>query len=276
MRSFRNKVVVITGAGSGMGRAYAKAFAREGALLALNDFNPASLEETVALLRQQGCTQVYSQAFDVADEAAFAQFAAAVETALGKAHVIINNAGIEGAVQPVWLIPTSAYQRIMDINFYGVVHGTRAFLPQLIANGEGAVVNVSSIFGLVGTPNSADYCASKFAVRGFTEALMAELQDSPIRAYLVHPGGIDTNIAQKAQSSDFSERYLTTPPEAMAEHLLRCLRRGCVRVVYGKGAFKTWLGSRLLPLRWLSWLIWKELKPVTDTSAYPWVTKAPR
>ena len=165
MKTFKNKVVVITGAGSGMGRAYAMAFARLGAKLALNDYDREALGQSVALLPEPARSDCFHQAFDVADETAFAAFAAAVKQSLGNAHVIINNAGIEGAVKPIWAISKSEIERVMAVNFYGVVNGTRLFLPQLFANGEGAVINVSSVFGLIGTPSNSDYCASKFAVR---------------------------------------------------------------------------------------------------------------
>ena len=195
MKNFADKIVVITGAGSGMGRAYALEFARLGARLALNDFDAKGLAETLAMLPHAPAGAVYSEVFDVGDQAAVYAFAAAVQARLGNAHVVINNAGIAGGGRPVWLKDEAAYQRTMQVNFFGVVYGTRAFLPQLLANGEGAIVNVSSVFGLVGTPDASDYCAAKFAVRGFTESLMVELQQSPISVHLVHPGGVRTNIA---------------------------------------------------------------------------------
>ncbi len=269
MRDFENKIVVISGAGSGMGRAYAEAFGRRGAKLALNDVNPEGLAQTVALLRQQGVTHILEQVFDVADAAAFMAFATSVQEAFGPAHVVINNAGIEGAQKPAWALSEQELDRIMAVNFRGVVNGSRVFLPQLMSNQEGALVNVSSIFGLVGTPNSADYCASKFAVRGYTEALMVELQNSPIYAYLVHPGGIATNIVQKSAGQDFNARFLTTPPEAIAEHLIRCIGRRKLRIVFGNHALRTWLASWALPLKWRNAVLWRELKGVTDQTHYP-------
>lgn len=269
MKDFNNKRVVITGAGSGMGRAYALEFARLGARLALNDFDAKGLAETMALLRQAGVAEVLSRVFDVADRDAMFAFAAEVEAQLGPAHVIINNAGIEGSGKPAWATQERSYERVMGINFFGVLHGTRAFLPQLIANGEGAVVNVSSIFGLVGAPNHADYCASKFAVRGFSEALMAELQYSPISVHLVHPGGIATRIARQEHSQAFAGKYLSTPPEAIARRLVRGIRRGEARIVYGHGALKTWLGACLVPLGLLKKLVWSDMKHVIDQADYP-------
>lgn len=259
MKDFQNKVVVITGAGSGMGRAYAQAFARRGARLALNDYDARSLAETMSLLPDQGAERVLSQAFDVGDRAAMMDFAHQVMRNLGPAHVVINNAGIEGAVKPVWQIEEAEYAHIMRINFYGVVNGTQAFLPQMLDTGRGAIVNVSSIFGLIGTPTSSDYCASKFAVRGFTEALMVELHDSPISVHLVHPGGIATNIARKPGSEAFAHIYLKTRPQAIVERFIRGIERLEPKIVYGQDAFKTWVGANLLPQRWLNATIWREL-----------------
>lgn len=259
MKDFQNKVVVITGAGSGMGRAYAQAFAKRGARLALNDYDARGLAETVSLLPQQGPDRVLSMAFDVGDRAAVQAFAAQVAKQLGPADVVINNAGIEGAVKPVWEITEAEYAHIMRINFYGVLHGTQAFLPQMMQAGRGAIVNVSSIFGLVGTPTSSDYCASKFAVRGFTEALMVELHQSPISVHLVHPGGIATNITRKASSQAFGQRYLKTPPEAIAERVIKGIQRREPKIVFGHSSLKTWAGANLLPQRWLNAVLWREL-----------------
>ncbi|MEX1667130.1 SDR family NAD(P)-dependent oxidoreductase [Zhongshania arctica] len=269
MNNFKNKIVVVTGAGSGMGRAYALEFAKLGARLALNDYDSAGLAETVELLREAGEVELYTATFDVADRAAMAGFADEVKSVLGNAHVIINNAGISGAGKPVWATPLATIERVMGINFYGVVHGTQVFLPQLIENGEGAVVNVSSIFGLIGPPNNSEYSASKFAVRGFTESLMVELHDSPISVHLVHPGGIATNIANMPQHQAFSDKYLSTPPEQIVRHVIRGIRRGTPKIVYGRDSFKTWLGANLVPLRLLNKLIWHDMRKVLDRSDYP-------
>ncbi|WP_269621215.1 SDR family NAD(P)-dependent oxidoreductase [Zhongshania sp. BJYM1] len=269
MKNFNNKLVVITGAGSGMGRAYALEFASLGARLALNDYDATSLAETVALVQKTSKVDIHSAAFDVSDRAAMESFAADVKAALGNAHVIINNAGISGAGKPVWATPLATIERVMNINFYGVVHGTQVFLPQLIENGEGAVVNVSSIFGLIGPPNNSEYSAAKFAVRGFTQALMVELRDSPISVHVVHPGGIATNIANVPQHQAFSDKYLSTPPEKIVRHVIQGIRKGKPKIVYGNDSFKTLIGANFLPLWLMNILVWRDLKNVIDRSDYP-------
>lgn len=268
MKDFKDQVVVITGAGSGMGRAYALAFARLGARLALNDYDAKALAETVSLLPAGMSGRTLSSAFDVADKAAMYAFADEVQRQFGGTHVVINNAGIEGSALPTWQTTEDEFERIMRINFFGVLNGTKAFLPQLMARKEGAIVNVSSIMGLIGAPSQADYCASKFAVRGFTESLMVELHDSPISVHLVHPGGIATNIVRKPGGQAFAKRYLTTPPEDIVEHVIQSIRKGRVKIVYGRDALRTWLGSNFLPQRWLNAIVWRELKRAHDLTHY--------
>lgn len=269
MKNFHNKIVVITGAGSGMGRAYALALSKQGALLALSDNDPRALSETRDLVDQHTHNAVTQAVFDVSDRAAFEQFAHQVLESFGNAHIVINNAGIEGSANPVWQTNDASLRKVMEVNYYGVVYGTQAFLPQLQANKEAALVNVSSIFGLVGTPNHADYCASKFAVRGFTEALMAELHDSHIQVHLVHPGGIATNIARQQHSQAFASHYFQTSADDIARHVLKHIIKNNPRIVYGQSAAKTALGAKLLPLSLLKRTIWHEMKRVIDLTHYP-------
>jgi NAD(P)-dependent dehydrogenase (short-subunit alcohol dehydrogenase family) len=269
--SLKDKVVVITGAGSGMGRAYAKVYAAAGARLALNDFDAASLAETVAL---HGGKDTLSAAFDVSDRETMFGFAEDVMRAFGQVDIVINNAGVAGGNKPVWELSVDDMERTLRINFYGVVNGTQAFLPHMLATGSGQLVNVSSIFGLVGAPFSGDYCASKFAVRGYTEALMAELQDTGVTAHLVHPGGIATNIGKvDGQELEFSKHYLVTPPEAIATHVLQALLKGRAKIVYGKDSFKTWVGSNLVPTGLMAKLVWRDIKPVLDLAPYKGLRK---
>ena len=269
MKDYTNRVVVITGAGSGMGRAYALEAAARGARLALNDYDADTLAATVAML--PAGTAVYSEAFDVADRDAVYAFADHVAAELGGADVVINNAGIEGSTEPVWATTDEQLERVMGINFWGVVHGTRAFLPQVLDGDFGAIVNVSSLFGLVGSPNASGYCAAKFAVRGFTESLTTELLHSTVSVHTVHPGGIATNISNL---DGFSSKYLKTKPEEVATVVLDAVGTRRTRIVYGTRAGSTWLGARLLPQWLMSRLVWRDVRPTLSTENYPAVAHA--
>lgn len=246
--SFIDKVVVITGAGSGMGRAYALEFENQGAKLALCDIDPTGLDETVAALRDSGPGRVLASVVDVADEEAMREFADRSRAALGNAHVMINNAGIAGSMLPGAETSVKDLDRVFAVNFYGVVHGTLAFMPQLEINAEAALVNVSSIFGMIGAPGNADYCATKFAVRGYTEVLMAELDDSHIQVHLVHPGGIDTNIVKGTTAEDDAKALLTTPPADIAAKVVEAIRKNRRRVVFGNAARPARFASNFLPM----------------------------
>lgn len=248
MKSFTDKVVVVTGAGSGMGRAYAMEFEKEGARLSLCDIDPVGLQETVDALRSTSPDRVFSAVVDVADEDAVNTFADESRAALGNAHVVINNAGIAGSMLPGAETSVKDLDRVFSVNFYGVVHGTLAFLPQLQVNSEAALVNVSSVFGMIGAPGNADYCATKFAVRGYTEVLMAELDDSHIQVHLVHPGGIDTNIVKGTTAEEDARSLLTTPPAEIAVKVVEAIRKNRRRVVFGNAARPIRFAANFLPM----------------------------
>src|SRR5262245_44410387 len=186
MQSLTGKVAVITGAASGIGRALANQLAARGCHLALADIDAHGLEATAAPLRRDDL-QVSTHALDVADRDAVYAFADQVLAEHGSAHLVINNAGVAVA-QTIAELRYDDFEWLMGINFWGVVHGTKAFLPHLLAQGEGHIVNLSSIFGIVSVPTQGAYNASKFAVRGFTEALRQELCLTPIKVSCVHPG----------------------------------------------------------------------------------------
>jgi NAD(P)-dependent dehydrogenase (short-subunit alcohol dehydrogenase family) len=259
MKSLAGKVVVITGAGSGIGRALAHRFAREGALLALSDQDLASVEETASRLR--GARRVEVARLDVRDSDAIAAYAERVAASFGAVNVLVNNAGValHGDFSDV---TAEQFQRVIDVNFWGVIHGTRAFLPHLIASGEGHVVNLSSVFGLVGVPGQTAYNCTKFAVRGFSEALRQEMliAGHPVDVTAVHPGGIQTDIARAAEVADgidrkavvgfFDGTLARTSADRAAELIVRGVRRSKPRVVVGADAHLLHLASRVFGARY--------------------------
>jgi NAD(P)-dependent dehydrogenase (short-subunit alcohol dehydrogenase family) len=268
IKIMKNKIVVITGAGSGIGRALAIEYGGLGAKLALNDFNESDLNETVSILKEKGIDTVFPMVFDVADKTAMIDFATQVKSKWSNASIVINNAGISGFDTPGYLIKEHEYRRVMDVNFFGVLNGCQAFLPQLVENNEGAIVNISSTFGMIGAVNNSDYCASKFAVRGYTECLAAEFKESPITIHCVHPGGIDTRIDRDANTKAFAEIYLKTPPHKIAKHITKSVRQKKVKIVYGHGSLRIWIVANLVPQKLANWIIWRESKKIIDLNAY--------
>ena len=263
MKSFHDKVAAITGAGSGIGRALALNLARQGCELALSDINEQGLAETVEQARRFE-VKVSHQRVDVADFEAVRHWADQVMIDHGRVNLTINNAGVAqgGSVEGNAL---DDYHWIMDINFWGVVHGTKAFLPYLKASGAGHIVNVSSVFGLFAQPGMSAYNATKYAVRGFTESLRQELDiaDCGVSASCVHPGGIRTNIALSARMNDslvtvtgqdanqsrqqFNDLLLRTSPEKAAAVILRGVQRNQRRILIGLDARGVDLMMRGMP-----------------------------
>ncbi|WP_430461068.1 SDR family NAD(P)-dependent oxidoreductase [Thalassolituus sp. LLYu03] len=268
MKDFTGKIVVITGAASGMGREYALEFARLGAIVAITDVNGEQLAETQRMVQGITSAKSLSEVLDIGSEEGVAAFADKVKRQLGNAHVIINNAGIGGGGAPVWVQNNAQYRTTMQVNFFAVVNITKAFLPQLLTNQEGAVVNVSSVFGLLGTPGTSDYCASKFAVRGFTESLMVELADTPVSVHLVHPGGIKTNIAKHSKNgAEFEEKYLKTDPLFAVREVIKGIRSGKQRMIFGyQSSLLRFL--TLLPLKLRNRILHREMSAMRDPEHY--------
>jgi len=268
MKQFNNKVVVVTGAASGMGREYALEFARLGALVAMTDVNEKALAETHSMVQKITDKYTCCEVMNIASQEDVLAFAEKVKNKLGNAHVIINNAGIGGGGAPVWAQDMDQFQLTMNVNFFSVVSMTKAFLPQLLSNQEGAVVNVSSVFGLIGTPGTSDYCASKFAVRGFSESLMVELADTPISVHLVHPGGIKTNIAKDSKNgAEFEEKYLKTSPLTAVRIVIDGIKTGKQRMVFGhQSSLLRFL--TLLPLKLRNWTLNREMSDLRDPEHY--------
>jgi NADP-dependent 3-hydroxy acid dehydrogenase YdfG len=259
MSVFANKVAVVTGAGSGIGRALSVQLATQGARLALCDVDPAGLSETAAAAREAGA-EVQESAVDVADRAAMQSFAKEVRIEFGVVHQIYNNAGV-AFVGKLEQLDYADLERVMDVNFWGVVHGTKEFLPHLIESGNGHVVNVSSVFGIVAAPWLSGYDASKFAVRGFTEALRAELlvNRRPVKVTAVHPGAVRTDIVRNADASPGEDlesvqsrfaKIASSTPDHAARTILKGVRRGRPRVLIGPDAHAAHLGERLVGARY--------------------------
>ncbi|HEY1972710.1 MAG TPA: SDR family oxidoreductase [Pseudonocardia sp.] len=255
MKNFTDRVAVITGAGSGIGRALAVELAGLGARLALSDINEANVAETVALCEKLGA-QAKGYQLDVADRAAFGAHAEEVVGHYGRVNLVVNNAGV-ALMASVREMRYEDFDWLMGINFWGVVHGTKAFLPHLIDSGDGYLVNVSSVFGLVGVPTQSAYNAAKFAVRGFTESLRQEmlLERQPVGVSCVHPGGIKTNIARDARApeqstaqqraTDFAKIAKTSSEDA-AKTILAGVRRNRARILIGPDAYVIDAAPRLL------------------------------
>ena len=242
MSRFARRTAVVTGAASGIGRALAWELAAHGAMLAISDVDEAGLAETAERARQMAAT-VRCDRLDVTDRDAVLRYADTFEGV----HLVINNAGI-AFTGDVLELAFSDIERVMDVDFWGVVNGTKAFLPHLIASGDGTLVNVSSVFGLLAAPSQGAYIAAKFAVRGFTEALRQEmlLAGHPVRVTCVLPGGVKTPIARHAGAVPardaaalgvfFDRRLARTSPERAARTIIRAAERGRARVLVGSDA----------------------------------------
>ncbi|MGN6252319.1 MAG: SDR family NAD(P)-dependent oxidoreductase [Marmoricola sp.] len=257
MKTLEDKVVVVTGAGSGIGRAVALNVAAKGALVAVSDWNEDGLGETVELLKNAGAREIKADRLDVSDRDAFAAYARDVAEHFGRVNVVVNNAGVSHT-GPVTEMEYADFDWIVGINFWGVVHGTKEFLPHLIASGDGHVVNISSLFGLVAMPGQSTYNATKFAVRGFTESVREDMivGRHPVGVTCVHPGGIKTGIARNgrvtagenkaAVAGLFDKKLAKTTPEKAAEVIVDAVLGAKPRVLIGSDAHAIhWVGKLL-------------------------------
>ena len=255
MKKLKDKVAVVTGAGSGIGRALAIQFANEGTHLALNDFNKERLAETVDLCSSGG-VDIYHECFDVSKREAFYSFADNVLEKFKGVDIVINNAGVALGKYSVLEATIEDIEWIFGINFWGVVYGTKAFLPSLLKRQEASVVNISSLFGIAGVSFQAPYCATKFAVRGFTESLRMEMLDTNVCVHVVHPGGIKTNIAKDSRShlADSAdtikkfEKMFIHSPEMAAETIIKGIKKKNERILIGQETVISDMVIRLAPV----------------------------
>ena len=246
MQGFAGKVAVVTGAGSGIGQALAIELGRSGASVAISDVDTEGLQTTESRLAGIGA-KVKTDRLDVTERERFLLYADEVKAHFGKVNQIYNNAGI-AYTGDVDITPFKDIERVMDVDYWGVVNGTKAFLPHLIASGDGHVINISSVFGIFAVPGQAAYNSAKFAVRGFTEALRQEmaLAHHPVKVTTVHPGGIKTAIARNATAAEglnsaelaawFDSKMARTSPERAAQIILEAVAKNKARVLVGTDA----------------------------------------
>ncbi len=263
MTSIPGKIAVVTGAGSGIGRALAVELARRGAKVAICDIDTVGLAETEQLVGAVG-GDVRSDPLDVSQRERVLEYAEQVKEHFGRVNLVFNNAGVAftGNIEQMSF---KQMDHVMDVDFWGVVSGTKAFLPHVIESGDGHIINVSSVFGLFSVPSQSAYNAAKFAVRGFTEALVQEMKIAkhPVRVTSVHPGGIKTNIVNNATgvdghdnaklAKDFNTKLARTSPDKAARVILDGVEKNKAKVLIGTDAvvldlMVRTLGSRYQPL----------------------------
>jgi NAD(P)-dependent dehydrogenase (short-subunit alcohol dehydrogenase family) len=264
----KGRTAVVTGAAGGIGRAIAVSLARRGCHLALADIDDAALAQTAAEIRNnhaQDNIRISRDHLDVSDRAAVSALPTQVTTEHGGVDVLVNNAGV--ALGGTFLeVAESDFDWLLGINFWGVVQMTRAFLPLLQKSEEARLVNISSLFGLIAPPGQTAYCASKFAVRGFSEALRHELAGTRIGVTVVHPGGVATSIGKNARFPSslsegelakrlkFFDSILTMPPEIAGEIIVRGVENRKPRILVGRDAKYAALVERLMPVTYWNWL----------------------
>lgn len=258
MKNLKNKTAAITGAGSGIGRMLAVNLAKEGCNLAIADINDAGLQETAGLI--SGSVKVSTHIVDVSNREQVFAFAKEAAKHHGGIDIIINNAGV-ALGDFLETVPFKDFEWIVGINFWGVVYGTMAFLPYLKKQSEGHIVNVSSINGILPNPNNGPYCSTKFAVKGYTEALAQEMHGTNIRVSCVHPGGVKTNIARNSRMNRsmfdlnreqsvrlFDEEVFRITADEAARIIISGIKRNRKRIMVGTDAKIMDLITRLFPV----------------------------
>jgi NAD(P)-dependent dehydrogenase (short-subunit alcohol dehydrogenase family) len=248
---YQAKTAVITGAASGIGRALAVEMARKGASLAISDVEGAGLKQTAGLCEQAGggAARVVTYDVDVADRKAVLEHAEEVAATFGSVNMVFNNAGVAVSATVVEM-SFEDLDWLLGIDLFGVINATKAFLPHLIASGDGNLINISSVFGLIAPATQSAYCTAKFGVRGFTEALRQEMiiARSPVTVHCVHPGGVRTGIVRNARLARGGneakeklarqfDRVARTAPEKAAQTILAGVERNKARILVGPDAY---------------------------------------
>jgi NAD(P)-dependent dehydrogenase (short-subunit alcohol dehydrogenase family) len=256
MKRLENRVAVVTGASSGIGRATSVLLAQRGCRLAISDVDASGLEQTRELIAGMGA-KVSTHVVDVSKREQMERFAAEVQAAHGGLNILVNNAGV--SVGSTFADQSlEDFEWLMSVNFWGVIYGCKLFLPALLAAEEGHIVNISSVFGLVGVPMQSSYCASKFAVRGFSESLAAELSGSRVGVTCVHPGGVATNIAARTKVTGDDAMHARharivrqfrkmLPPEKAAEKIVAGIEHSRQRVLITRETYLLDFAKRVFP-----------------------------
>lgn len=253
MRRWRDRVAVVTGAGSGIGRALCEALARRGCDLALVDRDEDGLAATVSRLQKSG-RRVSCHSVDVADRAQMERLPEGVLREHGRVHLLVNNAGVSVA-GPLAEVSLDDYEWIVGVNFWGVVYGCKLFLPHLLREDEAHIVNILSDFGLVGFPTKSAYAATKFAVRGFSESLRAELYGTSVGLTCVYPGPVDTGIVRRGRAWDPVKqereaefvKQRSIPMDQVVKRTLRGVERNAPRVLIGRETYLMDFMARYFP-----------------------------
>jgi len=243
LKNFNGKIIVITGAGSGMGRSLALQLSTAGATVLLSDKSETGLKETERLIKETGKGVCKTYITDVGKREEIDAFAKQVLQEFKYIDVLINNAGMAIGEATLNEIPLADFERLINVNLWGVINHTRAFLDILISRPEAAIVNTSSVFGLMGIPGQIPYCVSKYAVRGFTESLRLELVKTNVAVTCVHPGGIDTDIAKngihyknKDAAVEHFKKVVITSADKAASIIIKAIQKKSKRVMVGPDA----------------------------------------